>query len=48
MPCIKCANKKWKYGNKGKCKFDSKEKCLEAEKAIHAEKYNRNNQKKRK
>lgn len=38
MPCMKCANGKWKYGTKGRCQFDTKEKCEEAAAAIHARK----------
>ena len=36
MPCIKCNNGKWKYGKKGKCQFDTLEKCKDAAAAIHA------------
>lgn len=36
MPCMKCANGKWKYGEKGKCQFDTLAKCQEAAAAIHA------------
>lgn len=35
MPCIKCSNGKWRYGNGG-CVFETKKKCREAEQAIHA------------
>ena len=35
MPCIKCNNGKWKYGEKGRCQFDTLEKCKEAAAAIH-------------
>lgn len=35
MPCIKCANGKWKYGKHGKCVFDTLEACHAAEAAIH-------------
>lgn len=34
MPCIKCPNGKWWYGS-GKCQFDTKKACREAEQAIH-------------
>ena len=37
MPCMKCRNKKWKYGEKGNCQFDTLEKCNEAAQAIHAQ-----------
>ena len=36
MPCIKCKNGKWKYGQRGRCQFDTLAKCREAEQAIHA------------
>lgn len=36
MPCIKCANGKWKYGSNGKCQFDTKSQCEKAAAAIHA------------
>jgi hypothetical protein len=42
MPCYKCSNGKYKYGERGRCQFDTLEKCHEAEQAIHA----RENQKK--
>lgn len=35
MPCIKCANGKWKYGVHGNCQFDTLGKCRDAEAAIH-------------
>lgn len=35
MPCMKCSDGKWRYGNKGKCEFHTKEKCESAESAIH-------------
>lgn len=38
MPCMKCANGKWKYGKKGKCQFTSKAQCEKASAAIHANK----------
>ena len=34
MPCIKCNNGKWRYGEHGKCVFDTYEKCRAAEIAI--------------
>lgn len=37
MPCIKCSNGKWKYGEKGKCQFKTLEACKKAAAAIHAE-----------
>jgi hypothetical protein len=30
MPCTKCENGKYKYGNTGECKYDSKEECEKA------------------
>jgi hypothetical protein len=42
MPCYKCNNGKYKYGERGRCQFDTLEACREAEQAIHA----RENQKK--
>jgi hypothetical protein len=42
MPCYKCSNGKYKYGERGRCQFDTLEACHEAEQAIHA----RENQKK--
>jgi len=36
MPCIKCSNDKWKYGEKGKCQFKTLESCKAASAAIHA------------
>jgi hypothetical protein len=41
MPCIKCPNGKWKYGNKGECVFDTLTKCKDAEMAINIAKLNR-------
>jgi len=35
MPCIKCSNKKWRYGS-GNCIYPTKKKCEEAAAAIHA------------
>ena len=34
MPCMKCANGKWKYGANGNCVFDTLEACKRAA-AIH-------------
>ena len=36
MPCYKCANGKYKYGQRGNCQFDTLGACKEAEQAIHA------------
>ena len=36
MPCIKCSNGKYKYGERGRCQFDTLEACHAAEAAIHA------------
>lgn len=36
MPCIKCSNGKWKYGEKGRCQFKTLEACKKAAAAIHA------------
>ena len=30
MPCKQCDNGKWKWGNNGKCQYDSKEECENA------------------
>lgn len=38
MPCYKCSNGKYKYGKRGRCQFDTLEKCKAAEAAIHARK----------
>ncbi len=27
MPCIECENGKWKFGQRGRCKWDSKQEC---------------------
>lgn len=35
MPCIKCANGKWKYGEHGRCQFDTLKECKAAAAAIH-------------
>lgn len=37
MPCYKCSNGKYKYGQKGNCQFDTLSACQAAERAIHAE-----------
>ncbi len=36
MPCMKCANGKYKYGERGRCQFDTLKACKEAAAAIHA------------
>ena len=36
MPCMKCANGKWKYGEHGNCQFDTLKACKAAAAAIHA------------
>lgn len=30
MPCMPCENGKWKWGEAGECKYDSKEECENA------------------
>jgi len=35
MPCMKCANGKWKYGQNGNCQFDTLEACKRAAAVIH-------------
>lgn len=35
MPCMKCANGKWKYGESGNCVFDTLKACQDAAAAIH-------------
>ncbi len=35
MPCLKCSNGKYKYGEHGKCVYDTLEKCHDAAAAIH-------------
>jgi hypothetical protein len=35
MPCIKCSNGKYKYGEHGDCQFDTLAKCETAAAAIH-------------
>jgi hypothetical protein len=36
MPCYKCSNNKYKYGEKGRCVFDTLESCKAAERAVNA------------
>lgn len=36
MPCYKCSNGKYKYGERGRCQFDTLGACEAAERAIHA------------
>lgn len=36
MPCMKCSNGKYKYGEHGKCVYDTLAACRAAEAAIHA------------
>lgn len=36
MPCYKCSNGKYKYGERGRCQFDTQGACEDAERAIHA------------
>lgn len=36
MPCIKCSNGKWRYGEHGRCQFKTLESCQAAERAVHA------------
>lgn len=38
MPCLKCSNGKYKYGEQGRCQFDSLGVCQAAEAAIYARK----------
>jgi len=35
MPCMKCANGKWKYGEHGNCQFNTLAACNQAATAIH-------------
>ncbi len=35
MPCMRCANGKYKYGVDGNCQFDTLEACHAAAAAIH-------------
>ena len=37
MPCYKCENGKWKFGETGKCQYDSKSQCEEANKDYYAQ-----------
>jgi hypothetical protein len=37
MPCYKCNNNKYKYGERGRCVFDTLSACQAAERAIHAQ-----------
>ena len=37
MPCIKCDNGKYKYGNNGQCKYDTKAECERANKDKYEE-----------
>ena len=36
MPCMKCANGKYKYGERGRCQFETLKECKAAAAAIHA------------
>jgi hypothetical protein len=36
MPCYRCSNGKYKYGERGRCQFDTLAACRAAERAIHA------------
>lgn len=36
MPCMKCNNGKYKYGEHGRCQFDTLAACKAAAAAIHA------------
>lgn len=36
MPCYKCSNNKYKYGERGRCQFDTLGACEAAERAVHA------------
>lgn len=37
MPCYKCSNGKYKYGERGACVFDTLSDCEAAERAVHAQ-----------
>jgi hypothetical protein len=37
MPCYECENGKWKFGESGKCQYDSKTSCETANKDYYAE-----------
>lgn len=39
MSCLKCSNGKYKYGERGRCQFDTKAACEAAERAIHTDKF---------
>lgn len=41
MPCYKCNNGKYKYGERGRCQFDTKAACEAAERAIYAREGNK-------
>lgn len=41
MPVIKCSNKKYKWGQRGKCVFTSKKKAQKAGRAIEIAKHKR-------
>jgi len=43
MPCMKCANGKWKYGQRGGCNFRTLAECRKAEAAINLKKAKKNN-----
>ena len=38
MPCMKCNNGKYKYGEGGRCQFDTLAACEAAAAAIHIQK----------
>jgi hypothetical protein len=37
MPCYECQNGKWRFGETGKCQYDSKSECETANKDYYAE-----------
>jgi hypothetical protein len=37
MPCYECENGKWRFGETGKCQYDSKSSCETANKDYYAE-----------
>jgi hypothetical protein len=37
MPCMKCSNGKYKYGEHGKCVFDTLAACKRAAAAVHVQ-----------
>ena len=41
MPCKPCPNGKWKWGNNGKCIYDTKNECDKAGIAIITDKLNK-------